>query len=118
MMDGPDGDKREPWEPWIAFREAAPGLTIASPSNTEPIARVSGYLQPVVANARLIAAAPDLLATLEAISTAWGNLERKPVPTKHPAYGTGETYLSPAGRMIAAELIEQARAAIAKAEGK
>jgi hypothetical protein len=70
------------------------------------------------ADASLIAAAPDLLATLEAISTAWGNLERKPVPTKHPAYGTGETYLSPAGRMIAAELIEQARAAIAKAKGK
>ena len=63
MNDGPRN--RQPWEPWIAYAEAAPGLTIASPHNTEPICRVNGYLQPVEANARLIAAAPDLLAALE-----------------------------------------------------
>lgn len=44
-----------------AFQEAAPGITIASPANSEPICRVSGYLHPLEANARLITAAPDLL---------------------------------------------------------
>ena len=43
-----------------AYREAAPGITIASPHNTEPICRVSGYAQPLEANARLIAMAPEL----------------------------------------------------------
>lgn len=47
MHDGPAGDGM----PWVAFREAAPGLTIGSPHNTELICRVSGYLQPVEANA-------------------------------------------------------------------
>lgn len=72
MNDGPIRG-RKPWEPWTAYMEAGAGLTIASPTNTEPICRVSGYLQPVVANARLIAAAPALLAALE-------RLMRTPIP--------------------------------------
>lgn len=63
MLDGPRIDRKE-WEPWLALMEAAPGLTIGSVGHTEPICRVSGYLRPVEANARLIAAAPDLLAVL------------------------------------------------------
>jgi len=66
MMDGPKRD-RKPWEPWEASMEAAPGLTIGCRNNTEPICRVSGYLQPVKANARLIASAPDLLAALKTV---------------------------------------------------
>ena len=63
MMDGPK-ENRQPWEPWAAFMEAAPGLTIGCTSNTEPLCRVSGYLVPVVANAALIARAPDLAHAL------------------------------------------------------
>lgn len=55
-----------------AYNEAAPGITIFSPYNTEPICRVSGYLQPLEANARLIAAAPDLL---EACKAALENIQ-------------------------------------------
>jgi len=53
-----------------AFREAAPGITISSPSNTEPICRVSGYLQPLEANANLISAAPDLLRAVLLLTKA------------------------------------------------
>jgi len=49
-----------------AFMEEAPGITIASPHNTEPICRVSGYLQPLEANTALIAAAPELLEAAQA----------------------------------------------------
>lgn len=64
MHDGPRGDGK----PWAAHLEAAPGLTLGCPSNTEPICRVSGYLMPAEANARLIAAAPKLLEALEAVA--------------------------------------------------
>lgn len=49
---------------WAVMEPAAGGLTIASPVNTEPICRVSGYLQPVVGNARFIARARTLLPQL------------------------------------------------------
>ena len=62
MYDGPKSDG----EPWVAHMEAAPGLTIGSPDHTESICRVSGYLRPVKANARLIAASPLLLEALKA----------------------------------------------------
>ena len=39
--------------------EAAPGLTIGSTCNTEPIARLSGYLLPVEANADFVIHAPE-----------------------------------------------------------
>lgn len=58
---------RKPWEPWKAMMEAAPGLTIGSAHNTEPVCRVSGYLQPCVANAKLIAAAPLLYEACAAL---------------------------------------------------
>lgn len=38
--------------------EAAPGITLGSHDHTEPLCRVSGYLRPVVENAKLIAIAP------------------------------------------------------------
>ena len=69
MLDGPRIDRKE-WEPWLALMEAAPGLTIGSVGHTEPICRVSGYLRPVEANARFIAAAPDLLAACKE-ALAW-----------------------------------------------
>lgn len=71
MNDGPDL-QRAPWTPWQAGLEAAPGLTIASPENTEPICRVSGCLQPVVANAQLIAVAPDLYEVAELVVARYG----------------------------------------------
>lgn len=58
MNDGPIGDGK----PWTAYGEAAPGLTICSTHNTEPVCRVLGYLQPVEAYAALIAAAPETAA--------------------------------------------------------
>lgn len=63
-----------------AFGEVAPGITIGSPHNTEPICRVSGYCQPLEANASLIASAPDLLAAcihvLGCIENKDGDMER------------------------------------------
>ena len=59
MSDGPVF-RINLWQPWQGSLEAAPGLTIGSPHNTEMICRVSGYLQPVVANARLISLAPEM----------------------------------------------------------
>ena len=55
----------ELWTPSKGTLEVSPGLTIGSIHHTEPICRVFGYLLPVVANARLIAAAPDLLEALK-----------------------------------------------------
>lgn len=65
MNDGPLN--RPLWEPWTAYPEAAPGLTVGSTNHTEPVCRVSGYLRDAVANARLIIASPELLAALEFI---------------------------------------------------
>ena len=50
MKDGPKGDG----EPYQFPMEAAPGLTIASPANTEFIARLNGYGHDVKANAAFI----------------------------------------------------------------
>ena len=63
---------------------------------------------------RAVNAHNELVAALEAIVNEWGKLERFPVPRGHPAYGTGETYLSPAGCTISAKLIEKALEALAK----
>ena len=62
---GPMGPVDKPWELNQGTLEAAPGITIGSVTHTEPICRVSGYLQPLEANARLIAAAPELLEACE-----------------------------------------------------
>ena len=63
-MVGPESVN--PWNPTQgAYETEAGGLTIGSASHTEPICRVSGYLHDLEANARLIAAAPDLLAACE-----------------------------------------------------
>lgn len=66
---GPWGPYRNPNcdDPWILTQgtfEAAPGLSIGSIHHTEPICRVSGYLLPALRNAKLIAAAPEMLAAL------------------------------------------------------
>jgi len=54
---GPYGSPDKRWEPTRGSMEAAPGLTIGSTDNTEPICRVSGYLQPLEANADFICTA-------------------------------------------------------------
>ena len=67
---GPYGNYSTPeelWTPNKGVMEVSPGLTIGSIHHTEPICRVFGYLLPVVTNAHLIAAAPDLLEALEAL---------------------------------------------------
>lgn len=63
MHDGPKGDG----EPWVAHMEAAPGLTVGAVEHTEPVARVSGYLYDVKANAALISHAPEDIAFLLAL---------------------------------------------------
>ena len=60
---GAPGDQ---WIPKQGSLEAAPGLSIGSAHHTEPICRVNGYLLPLESNARLITAAPEMLAALEA----------------------------------------------------
>lgn len=64
---GPDGEIR----PLQGAIEAAPGLSIGSVEHTEPIARFSGYLLPVEANADFSAHArqdiPYLLEQLDAL---------------------------------------------------
>lgn len=62
MNDGPIGDGK----PWRAHMEPEAGLTVGSTVHTEPIARVSGYLMPVEANADFIAhAREDILWLIE-----------------------------------------------------
>ena len=58
MADGPYGDGK----PWKAHMESAEGLTIGSSYHTEPIARLSGYLHPVEANADFFIHAPQWLS--------------------------------------------------------
>ena len=64
-MGNPYLTPEELWTPSKGALEVSPGLTIGSIHHTEPICRVFGYLLPVVTNARLISAAPELLAALE-----------------------------------------------------
>ena len=74
---GPMGNPRltpkELWTPSKGAMEVSPGLTIGSIHHTEPICRVFGYLLPVVTNARLISAAPDMEKALE-VALADGGL--------------------------------------------
>lgn len=66
-LTGRDGPPR----PSKGSLEAAPGLSIGSVQHTEPLARFSGYLLPVEANADLVVAAvnalPALLAEVRAL---------------------------------------------------
>ena len=65
---GPYGNYSTPEELWTPTRgimEVSPGLTIGSIHHTEPICRVFGHLLPVVTNARLISAAPDMFDALD-----------------------------------------------------
>lgn len=54
--------------------EAAPGITVFSSSNTELICRVSGYLQPLAANAQLIVLSPDMFEFVEEF-LAWSDMQ-------------------------------------------
>ena len=64
-MGNPYLTPEELWTPSKGALEVTPGLTIGSIHHTEPICRVFGWLLPVVANARLISAAPELLEAAE-----------------------------------------------------
>ena len=79
--------------------EVSPGLTIGSIHHTEPICRVFGYLLPVVTNARLIAAAPDLVLVVDKLLSF--------------ALGLGYSTVDEFQVMT-----EEARSAIAKARGE
>ena len=68
-MGNPHLTPEKLWTPNRGVMEVSPGLTIGSIHHTEPICRVFGYLLPVVTNAHLIAAAPDLLEALEQLLT-------------------------------------------------
>ena len=67
-MGNPYQTPEELWTPNKGTLEVSPGLTIGSVHHTEPICRVFGYLLPVVPNAHLIAAAPDMEKVLDAIN--------------------------------------------------
>ena len=76
-MGNPYLTPEELWTPSKGALEVSPGLTMGSIHHTEPICRVFGYLLPVVANARLIAASPDTLESLiEVLPIAEGLLIR------------------------------------------
>ena len=72
-MGNPHLTPEELWTPSKGAMEVSPGLTIGSIHHTEPICRVFGYLLPVVTNARLISAAPDMEKALE-VALADGGL--------------------------------------------
>ena len=97
----------ELWTPNKGIMEVSPGLTMGSIHHTEPLCRVFGYLLPVVANAHLIAAAPDTLESLiEVLPIAEGLLIRD-------CSESGED-MSPED----AAKFERAHKAIAKARGR
>ena len=69
-----------------AFMEPAPGITICSPHNTEPIARFSGYLMPLEANVSFaIHARTDLPEALDDIDTLLARLKRLLVAAENHA---------------------------------
>jgi hypothetical protein len=86
--------------PWSAIK-ADTYLELRDGSN-DPILRIRGGMLPTSANARLIAAAPDLLAALENAANVLAGIAVGDLKTVYPS--------SPA--------LEQARAAIAKAKGE
>ena len=110
---GPYGEPDKRWEPTQGTLEAAPGLTIGSPANTEPICRVSGYLQPLQANADFIVKATnchyDLLEALKAY-VVWHS-------GPEPEYSSEASDLDP-DMVELTNCLQGANAAIAKAEEK
>lgn len=89
--------------PWRFHRTAGvPRIHVNAP-DTFSIARVSTShfgVEAATANARLIAAAPDLLSSLRSLVDRLRRVERWPVASDHMAY------------------LQDAEAAIAKAEGR
>ena len=98
-MGNPYLTPEELWTPNRSTMEVSPGLTIGSIHHTEPICRVFGYLLPVVTNARLIAAAPDLVLVVDKLLSF--------------ALGLGYSTVDEFQVMT-----EEARSAIAKARGE
>ena len=82
----------ELWTPSKGALEVSPGLTIGSIHHTEPICRVFGYFLPVVTNAWLISAAPDMEKALE-VALADGGLRysTRPILEAALAKARGET---------------------------
>ena len=91
-MGNPHLTPEELWTPSKGAMEVSPGLTIGSIHHTEPICRVFGYLLPVVTNARLISAAPDMEKALE-VALADGGLRysTRPILEAALAKARGET---------------------------
>jgi hypothetical protein len=64
-------------EPKQGSLEAAPGVSIFSETHTEPLARISGYLLPVEANAEfIIHARTDLPALCAELTATRAEVER------------------------------------------
>ena len=91
-MGNPYLTPEELWTPSKGALEVSPGLTIGSIHHTEPICRVFGYLLPVVTNARLISAAPDMEKALEAAQADGGlRYSTRPILEAALAKARGET---------------------------
>ena len=97
-------DGRGDGKPWVAHMEAAAGLTVGSPANTEPICRVSGYLQPVEANTALICAAPDLLAACKAALEALRVSRPLSTPKQSNSKEVSASILAAASRQLSAAI--------------
>ena len=81
----------ELWNPTRGITEISPGLTIGSIHHTEPICRVFGYLLPVVTNARLISAAPEMLEALEGLIHDFDRQKAEEIARAAIAKARGET---------------------------
>lgn len=108
MLDGPRGDGK----PWQAHGESRPGLTVGSIMHTEPVARMSGYLMPVQANAEFLINARVLVPRLCAIAEKRGQALRWLVEAMGQIQGIYAEHPDPING--ANEVMHLAKAAVAE----